>query len=497
MAESLERRVHAALSRLESALGEGPEGTPSIAVPCASGASAGRGGSSVFSFGAGSPFEPGAAGKRLSLDSAAGGSPARMLLRSPGAGPQPTRPPDPGSILSCRPWSREDMSARLATFSARRWFAKPARVSPVACARHGWTNPEYDMLACAACAGRLRAPRALDGWSDVATGAFETALDEGHAELCPWRGNACPVDLLAIVLPVASGGEATAPAAAGATSHVLVLGRAKALSALRARFLALAGPSPEPPAWQLPAMDPAFFEADLPLAAQHAGLVSAIAAPSRSDGLSFLAAIAEIAQIPDAALFHAAAAAAVRAGAPYAPSARLAVAQSALCCALLGWCWGTLPAAAAAAFPSEALLAAADPEKADARMRQGTLHCAESARTLGVWSFSPAGGDGLGGGLGGGLGSGDSGSLPVSAVGSKRARLIAEPRGMHPAREHAVDSPWVERLAAGGPGGGPVPAWAIAACLLLPESRNVRLSLGGSTTQGTLAFWERALVMLS
>lgn len=190
---SLETRVSAALSRLESALDESGTGEPAASSTPAPPA----GGGSIFSFGSGSPFEAGATERRLSLE-----SPSRARA-GPGAIGEPARPEEAGSVASCRPWSRADMAARLGTFSARRWFAKPACVSPVACAQHGWTNPEYDVLACVACGARLRAPRALDGWSEGATAAFARSLDEGHAQLCPWRGNASPAHLLAIVMPAA------------------------------------------------------------------------------------------------------------------------------------------------------------------------------------------------------------------------------------------------------------------------------------------------------
>ncbi|KAG8464639.1 hypothetical protein KFE25_010007 [Diacronema lutheri] len=473
-------RASAALSRLESALDEGAaEGAAATTPACIRSAPASGGDArSVFSFGSGSPFGAASTGRRLSLDADAATSMRASIGATLGgtlvAGEQ-ADPGDPGSIASCRPWSRADMTARLGTFSPRRWFGKPLRASPQVCARHGWTNPEYDVLVCASCAARLRAPRALDGWSTGATAAFERLLDEGHAELCPWRGNACPPDLLAIVLPAAAQGAATGPSAsepAAATPYVVVAGRSRALATLRARYRALAGPGPEPPAWYVPAVDGGFIGGDLAHAAVHARLAPSGRVPTEADGLALLAALADAAQLPDApALRCAAAAAAAEAGAAVGATAsgspRLAVATSALCLALLGWTWSVPPAAAVqgdGALRPDACRG----DGASGRLAAGTLWCAESARRLGVWHFCAAGAEPA---------PADAPAAAATAalsVGSKRPRnggVAVRARALHPAREHAGDSPWVHRLPAGD-AAALVPAWAVAAALLLPARAN-------------------------
>lgn len=51
-----------------------------------------------------------------------------------------------------RPWSHDDFSARLRTFQhSAAWFAKPACIGALECARHGWCNSGIDELTCHSC----------------------------------------------------------------------------------------------------------------------------------------------------------------------------------------------------------------------------------------------------------------------------------------------------------------------------------------------------------
>lgn len=62
----------------------------------------------------------------------------------------PVAPPPlpPGSSGKGRPFDRGDLFRRLATFKSGTWFCKPDAISPVACARRGWTNTASDLLTC-------------------------------------------------------------------------------------------------------------------------------------------------------------------------------------------------------------------------------------------------------------------------------------------------------------------------------------------------------------
>lgn len=53
-----------------------------------------------------------------------------------------------GSAGVGRPWDRGDLFRRLATFKSGTWFCKPQSISPVECARRGWTNTAPDLLTC-------------------------------------------------------------------------------------------------------------------------------------------------------------------------------------------------------------------------------------------------------------------------------------------------------------------------------------------------------------
>ena len=52
-------------------------------------------------------------------------------------------PPAKGQV-----WDRRELFARLQTFRAANWFAKPEGIKPEDCARKGWRNAGPDLLAC-------------------------------------------------------------------------------------------------------------------------------------------------------------------------------------------------------------------------------------------------------------------------------------------------------------------------------------------------------------
>ena len=103
---------------------------------------------------------------------------------------------------TCRPWSRADFDARVVTYSAVRWFARPGCVSALACARRGWVCTGPDALGCGGCSAALRLALPGDaagrGALDAAAAAFAARLETAHAPLCAWRGNACPPGFAAL-----------------------------------------------------------------------------------------------------------------------------------------------------------------------------------------------------------------------------------------------------------------------------------------------------------
>lgn len=63
-----------------------------------------------------------------------------------------------GSTSGEQVWDRESFLARVQTFRTATWFAKPASISPVECARHGWRNVGPDTLHCEVRTGSNRGP---------------------------------------------------------------------------------------------------------------------------------------------------------------------------------------------------------------------------------------------------------------------------------------------------------------------------------------------------
>ncbi|XP_019244123.1 PREDICTED: uncharacterized protein LOC109224035 isoform X2 [Nicotiana attenuata] len=99
-----------------------------------------------------------------------------------------------GEAPPCRPWDRDDLFTRIATFKAMTWFAKPKAISAVNCARRGWINVDMDTIACEACGSRMLFSTP-PSWSqqqiDKAALVFSLKLDSGHKLLCPWIDNVC------------------------------------------------------------------------------------------------------------------------------------------------------------------------------------------------------------------------------------------------------------------------------------------------------------------
>ncbi|KAL4584180.1 hypothetical protein LXL04_008772 [Taraxacum kok-saghyz] len=116
--------------------------------------------------------------------------------KSIGATIEELRKTSSGTVESpmCRPWDREDLLQRLATFKSMTWFAKPEVVSAINCARRGWINVDMDIIACESCGARLFFSTP-SSWAqqqvENAASVFSIKLNNGHKLLCPWVDNAC------------------------------------------------------------------------------------------------------------------------------------------------------------------------------------------------------------------------------------------------------------------------------------------------------------------
>lgn len=95
----------------------------------------------------------------------------------------------------CRPWHRGDLLQRLSTFKTTKWFAKPAPLSAIQCARHGWSNIAVDTLECEVCKQRIVIATPLEivpaGIDNPTVAQLASSLPLAHSSRCGWRDNPC------------------------------------------------------------------------------------------------------------------------------------------------------------------------------------------------------------------------------------------------------------------------------------------------------------------
>ncbi|XP_015264232.1 PREDICTED: nuclear-interacting partner of ALK isoform X2 [Gekko japonicus] len=91
--------------------------------------------------------------------------------------------------------SKEAFFGRVETFTSLKWPGKPHELSPLICARYGWTNVECDMLKCASCQAYLCASLQLAfDFSKYKERCSELkkALSTAHEKFCFWPDSPCP-----------------------------------------------------------------------------------------------------------------------------------------------------------------------------------------------------------------------------------------------------------------------------------------------------------------
>ncbi|XP_048357188.1 zinc finger C3HC-type protein 1 isoform X2 [Sphaerodactylus townsendi] len=98
--------------------------------------------------------------------------------------------------------SKEAFFSRVETFTSLKWAGKPHELSPLICARYGWTNIECDMLKCASCQAYLCASLQLafdfSKYKERCS-ALKNALSTAHEKFCFWPDSPCP-DRFAVLL---------------------------------------------------------------------------------------------------------------------------------------------------------------------------------------------------------------------------------------------------------------------------------------------------------
>lgn len=98
--------------------------------------------------------------------------------------------------------SKEAYFSRVETFTSLKWAGKPHELSPLICAKYGWTNVECDMLKCASCQAYLCASLQLAfDFSKYKERCLELrqALSAAHEKFCFWPDSPCP-DRFAVLL---------------------------------------------------------------------------------------------------------------------------------------------------------------------------------------------------------------------------------------------------------------------------------------------------------
>ncbi|XP_077196514.1 zinc finger C3HC-type protein 1 isoform X2 [Paroedura picta] len=97
--------------------------------------------------------------------------------------------------VPCETTSKEAFFSRVETFTSLKWAGKPHELSPLICARYGWTNIECDMLKCASCQAYLCASLQLafdfQKYKERCS-ELRKALSTAHEKFCFWPDSPCP-----------------------------------------------------------------------------------------------------------------------------------------------------------------------------------------------------------------------------------------------------------------------------------------------------------------
>ncbi|XP_058046622.1 zinc finger C3HC-type protein 1 [Ahaetulla prasina] len=91
--------------------------------------------------------------------------------------------------------SKDAFFSRVETFTSLKWAGKPHELSPLICAKYGWTNVECDMLKCSSCQAYLCASLQLAfDFSKYKERCLELqkALLGAHEKFCFWPDSPCP-----------------------------------------------------------------------------------------------------------------------------------------------------------------------------------------------------------------------------------------------------------------------------------------------------------------
>ncbi|XP_053913881.1 zinc finger C3HC-type protein 1 [Cuculus canorus] len=98
--------------------------------------------------------------------------------------------------------SKDAYFSRVETFTPLKWAGKPHELSPLVCARYGWTNVECDLLKCSSCQAFLCVSLQLafdfNKYKERCA-EMKKALCTAHEKFCFWPDSPCP-DRFAMLL---------------------------------------------------------------------------------------------------------------------------------------------------------------------------------------------------------------------------------------------------------------------------------------------------------
>ncbi|XP_052645764.1 zinc finger C3HC-type protein 1 [Harpia harpyja] len=104
--------------------------------------------------------------------------------------------------LSLESASKEAYFSRVETFTPLKWAGKPRELSPLVCAKYGWTNVECDMLKCSSCQAflcvNLQLAFDFNKYKERCI-ELKKALCTAHEKFCFWPDSPCP-DRFAMLL---------------------------------------------------------------------------------------------------------------------------------------------------------------------------------------------------------------------------------------------------------------------------------------------------------
>ncbi|XP_053572351.1 zinc finger C3HC-type protein 1 [Bombina bombina] len=102
---------------------------------------------------------------------------------------------DTVSGKACEATTKDSFFSRVESFSSLKWAGMPPELSPLICAKYGWSNIECDMLKCSSCNAYLCA--SLQPTLDISKYKqrcleLQNSLRNAHEKFCFWPDSSCP-----------------------------------------------------------------------------------------------------------------------------------------------------------------------------------------------------------------------------------------------------------------------------------------------------------------